>query len=197
MAKTPNSNNKLKITTAARQLFNKFGFRKVSVEEICQVAGLSKMTFYKHFKNKNELIKYLWQTLIDESWAKLDALEENNTSFREKIQAILKIKAESTSSFSDQYIKDYLNMAPELQNFYNQIFTETMRRFAIIIQRAQEKGELRKSLRPEFFLAVVNQFLELAKNEQLAKLYPNYSDFAIEINNYLYYGMMPVPANGK
>jgi hypothetical protein len=72
-----------------------------------------------------------------------------------------------------------------------------MRRFAIIIQRAQEKGELRKSLRPEFFLAVVNQFLELAKNEQLAKLYPNYSDFAIEINNYLYYGMMPVPANGK
>ena len=197
MAKTPNSNNKLKITTAAGQLFNKFGFRKVSVEEICQTAGLSKMTFYKHFKNKNELIKYIWQTLIDESWAKLDALEENNTSFREKIQAILKIKAESTSSFSDQYIKDYLNMAPELQNFYNQIFTETMRRFAIIIQRAQEKGELRKSLRPEFFLAVVNQFLELAKNEQLAKLYPNYSDFAIEINNYLYYGMMPVPANGK
>ncbi|MFA6743374.1 MAG: TetR/AcrR family transcriptional regulator [Candidatus Neomarinimicrobiota bacterium] len=197
MAKTPNSNNKLKITTAARQLFNKFGFRKVSVEEICQTAGLSKMTFYKHFKNKNELIKYLWQTLIDESWAKLDALEENNASFWEKIQAILKIKAESTSSFSDQYIKDYLNMAPELQNFYNQIFTETMRRFAIIIQRAQEKGELRKSLRPEFFLAVVNQFLELAKNEQLAKLYPNYSDFAIEINNYLYYGMMPVPANGK
>jgi AcrR family transcriptional regulator len=155
------------------------------------------MTFYKHFKNKNELIKYLWQTLIDESWAKLDALEENNTSFREKIQAILKIKAESTSSFSDQYIKDYLNMAPELQNFYNQIFTETMRRFAIIIQRAQKKGEVRKSLRPEFFLAVVNQFLELAKNEQLAKLYPNYSDFAIEINNYLYYGMMPLPANGK
>ena len=197
MAKTPNSNNKLKITTAAGQLFNKFGFRKVSVEEICQTAGLSKMTFYKHFKNKNELIKYLWQTLIDESWAKLDALEENNASFWEKIQAILKIKAESTSSFSDQYIKDYLNMAPELQNFYNQIFTETMRRFAIIIQRAQEKGELRKSLRPEFFLAVVNQFLELAKNEQLAKLYPNYSDFAIEINNYLYYGMMPVPANGK
>lgn len=197
MAKTPNSNNKLKITTAAGQLFNKFGFRKVSVEEICQTAGLSKMTFYKHFKNKNELIKYIWQTLIDESWAKLDALEENNASFWEKIQAILKIKAESTSSFSDQYIKDYLNMAPELQNFYNQIFTETMRRFAIIIQRAQEKGELRKSLRPEFFLAVVNQFLELAKNEQLAKLYPNYSDFAIEINNYLYYGMMPVPANGK
>ena len=197
MAKTPNSNNKLKITTAAGQLFNKFGFRKVSVEEICQTAGLSKMTFYKHFKNKNELIKYLWQTLIDESWAKLDALEENNTSFREKIQAILKIKAESTSSFSDQYIKDYLNMAPELQNFYNQIFTETMRRFAIIIQRAQKKGEVRKSLRPEFFLAVVNQFLELAKNEQLAKLYPNYSDFAIEINNYLYYGMMPLPANGK
>lgn len=193
VAKTPGSNNKLKITTAAKQLFNKFGFKKVSVEEICQAAGVSKVTFYKHFKNKNELIKYLWQTMIDESWAKLDALEKSDATFREKVQMILKMKKESSSSMGDQYIKDYLHLVPELQDFYNQILSETMRRFTIIIQRAQEKDEVRKSLRPEFFLAVVNLFLELAKNEQLAAVYENYTDFAMEINNYLYYGIMPVP----
>ena len=62
-----------------------------------------------------------------------------------------------------------------------------------IIRKAQERGEVRKSIRPEFFLAVINMMMELAKNEQLAAVYTNYTDFALEINNYLYYGLMPIP----
>jgi hypothetical protein len=36
----------------------------VSVEELCREAGASKMTFYKYFANKAELIR-------DESWNKV------------------------------------------------------------------------------------------------------------------------------
>jgi AcrR family transcriptional regulator len=188
---------KTQIWEAADKLFNQFGFKKVTVEEICQTAGVSKMTFYKYFANKNELIKHLWQIMINESWAKMDELEKPGISFREKVQMILKMKEEATTTMGDQYVRDYLDMVPELQDFYNQILAEVMQRFMKIIKNAQEKGEVRKSLRPEFFLAVVNQFLELAKNEQLASIYDNYTDFALEVNNYLYYGMMPIPESEK
>ncbi|MBN2600728.1 MAG: TetR/AcrR family transcriptional regulator [Candidatus Marinimicrobia bacterium] len=188
---------KTQIITAAEKLFNQFGFKKVTVEEICQAAVTSKMTFYKYFANKNELIKYLWQKMIDDSWAKLDELENNETSFQEKVQLILKLKEEATSTMGDQYIKDYLNIVPELQDFYNQILADVMQRFMKIIKRAQEKGEVRKTIRPEFFFAVVNLFMDLAKNEQLAALYDNYTEFALEVNNYLYYGLMPVPDEKK
>ncbi len=50
-------NTETKLTEAGRSLFWKFGFTKVTVEEICQSAGVSKMTFYRYFENKTELAK--------------------------------------------------------------------------------------------------------------------------------------------
>jgi len=188
---------KTQIVEAAEKLFNQFGFKKVSVEEICQAADVSKMTYYKYFANKNELIKYLWQMMINESWAKLDQLEQQDVPFAEKVKMIIEMKEAATSQMGSEYIRDYLNMVPELMDFYNQIFGEVMTRFMGIIRKAQEKGEVRKSIRPEFFLAVINLMMELAKNEQLAAVYANYADFALEINNFLYYGLMPVPGKDK
>jgi len=188
---------KTQIVEAADKLFNQFGFKKVSVEEICQAADVSKMTYYKYFANKNELIKYLWQMMINESWAKLDQLEQQDVPFAEKVKMIIEMKEAATSQMGSEYIRDYLNMVPELMDFYNQIFGEVMTRFMGIIRKAQEKGEVRKSIRPEFFLAVINLMMELAKNEQLAAVYANYADFALEINNFLYYGLMPVPGKDK
>ncbi len=191
MKKVPKK--KTQIIEAADKLFKQYGFKKVTVEEICQAAGSSKMTFYKYFANKNELIKHLWQIMIDDSWAKLDALNDITVPFAEKVNLILKLKEEATTQMGAEYIRDYLSMVPELMDFYNRVFSEVMIRFMEIIRNAQEKGEVRKSIRPEFFFAVVNMMMELAKNEQLAAVYANYTDFALEINNFLYYGLMPVP----
>ena len=48
-----------KILDTAHELFWKHGLKRVSIEEICAVAGVSKMTFYKHFANKTALVKYI------------------------------------------------------------------------------------------------------------------------------------------
>ena len=55
-----NSNHNKKIqqlVTTAQELFMRHGIRRVTVEEICSEANISKMTFYKYFKNKIELTK--------------------------------------------------------------------------------------------------------------------------------------------
>ena len=39
----------------ARELFWKHGIKRITVEEICSEAGISKMTFYRNFKNKVEI----------------------------------------------------------------------------------------------------------------------------------------------
>jgi AcrR family transcriptional regulator len=184
---------KTQIVQAADQLFKKFGIKKVTVEEICQEAGASKMTFYKYFKNKIELVKCLWQQMTDDSMQKLDELDRRDIPFTEKIKIMLKMKEEATSQMGNQYIHDYLNMIPDLQSFYNKIFGEVMVKFMDMIRRAQEKGEVRKSMRPEFFLVVVQKLMELAKDEQLASIYSDYTEFALEVNNFLYYGIMPAP----
>lgn len=184
---------KTQIVQAADQLFKKFGIKKVTVEEICQEAGASKMTFYKYFANKIELVKYLWQQITDDSMQKLDELDRRDIPFTEKIKVLLKMKEDATSEMGIEYIHDYLEVIPELHGFYNEIYSQVMVKFMDMIRRAQEGGEVRKSMRPEFFLTVVRQLTELAKDEKLAAMYDNYTEFALEINNFLYYGIMPAP----
>ena len=182
-----------KITKSAESLFIKFGLKKVTVEEICHEAGVSKMTFYKYFKNKIELAKYLWKTGIDDAMNQLDELDRMDASFPEKVNLILKLKEESVSQWGNQYIRDYLEMMPELLDFYNEIFNRVITRFMDMIHKAQDKGEVRKSMKPEFFLLIAQKMIELFKDEQLSSLYPDYTELALEINNFLYYGIMPIP----
>ena len=40
------------ILKTGKELFWKFGFKRVTIEEICKEAGISKMTYYKYFTNK-------------------------------------------------------------------------------------------------------------------------------------------------
>ena len=40
------------ILRTAEDLFMQFGYGKVTVEEICRAAGVSKVTYYKYFKKK-------------------------------------------------------------------------------------------------------------------------------------------------
>ncbi|MBL0024612.1 MAG: helix-turn-helix transcriptional regulator [Saprospiraceae bacterium] len=58
---TKRSKSYLKIITTAKKLFWKHGSSRVTIEELCREAGVSKMTFYRHFNNKNEIIGKFWR----------------------------------------------------------------------------------------------------------------------------------------
>jgi AcrR family transcriptional regulator len=45
------------ILITGHDLFWKFGFKRVTIDEICKKAEVSKMTFYKYFTDKIDLAK--------------------------------------------------------------------------------------------------------------------------------------------
>lgn len=50
------------IITTAMRLFNQYGFTNIGIDRIIDESGVAKMTFYKHFPSKNQLIR---QCLIE------------------------------------------------------------------------------------------------------------------------------------
>ena len=187
----PLAKKQVAIIQSAEELFMQFGFKKVTIEDICQKAGASKMTFYKYFKNKNELILFMTEKMFEEGMEKFREIEKSDLPFTEKLQAILKMKAESSARISKEFAQEYFYANPEIKKIMDKYASSGMEEFINFLKRAQEKGEVRKSLRPEFFLAVINSLRELAKNDQLISLYPNYQDFVMEFNNFIFYGLMP------
>jgi len=65
-----------RIVSTARDLFHRRGIRGVGVETIAETAGTNKVTLYRHFSSKDELIIECLRSIADEarqSWAEVEA----------------------------------------------------------------------------------------------------------------------------
>jgi AcrR family transcriptional regulator len=111
------NSKKSQIVETAEDLFMQFGMKRVTIKEICQKAEVSKMTFYNHFNNKNDLIKNIFNKWLDEGYAWLEELEAEDLTFREEIRRILDYKKSYTSRMSPRFIEEYLEDEPEMQYF--------------------------------------------------------------------------------
>ncbi len=64
-----------RIVRSARDLFHKHGIRGIGVEAIAEAAGTNKMTLYRHFTSKDELIVECLQAVAAEGLATWDRIE--------------------------------------------------------------------------------------------------------------------------
>jgi AcrR family transcriptional regulator len=182
----------LQILSTAEDLFQRFGFKRITIEEICAKANVSKMTFYKYFPNKNELIKRIlnsWLKQVEQSINEFDIMD---IPFTEKIRKLLDIKEGTTGKFNKEFMIEYMNPDPDIQNFIKDFYERTTTFFIDFLKRSQEKGEVRRDIKPEFMVAVLNKMLELAKDEALLNLYARVTDFSLEISNFIYCGILPL-----
>ena len=172
------------------RLFSRLGLRRVTVEEICREAGVSKMTFYKHFPNKLELFKQIWTGWSDSIYERLTEMEDKGLPFIERMNALVEFKMELLSRMDRDLIDDILHAGPELQEFILRLKEKSYARFFELVSEAQASGEMR-NIKPEFLIAVLMQLGEMAKNDDLRRIYATDIDFFREVNDFFFFGVMP------
>ncbi len=94
------------ILSTSKELFWKHGIKKVSIEEICKEANVSKMTFYKYFSNKTELALEMIKRMFDENMKIFDEMMQADIPFEEKMQKQVQMKLEGTNDISEEFVKD-------------------------------------------------------------------------------------------
>ena len=188
MAATSNlkrSKKKELIIESAEKLFLRHGIKRISVEEICKTAQVSKMTFYKYFANKIALVKHIWNTWADEGFARLDEINAMDIPFPEKIELMFEWRQQLTAKVSVEFIKEIIPIEVDLER--------AKRRFLDFILDAQKKGEIRAEIRPEFLTAVMDKLYEMARDETLVKNYASFMDFRKELKDFFWYGILARP----
>jgi AcrR family transcriptional regulator len=182
----------LDILSAARTLFWKHGFKRVSVEEICQVASVSKMTFYKYFPNKAELAKEILNRLFKENMEIFTELMHSDLPFEEKMKRQIQMKLEGTTDISEEFIKDiYGDPESELNAFWRQKANEVIGVLIEEYRHAQEKGWIRRDLKIDFILYMINKTFEFVNDDALILHYNNMQELIMEINRFFLYGILP------
>jgi AcrR family transcriptional regulator len=179
------SKKQQQIVNTAEELFFRFGIKRVTVEEICQKANASKMTFYRYFANKIDLVKYISYAWLEKGEQKLDEVMAMDIPFTEKLRIMLGYRLQVMATMSTEFIEEYMQL-----DFYAPIQQAWLQRVVQFLIEAQKEGHIRPEVRPEFILRVFNKLNELVEDEYLKSLYPNYVELSREVFNLLYYGIL-------
>ena len=180
------------IVSTARSLFWKFGIRRVSIEEICREANVSKMTFYKYFNNKVTLVKFILDEITAESMVKYQQIMNQNVSFAEKVKQSIQLKIEQTNDLTQEFFADiHKNADPEIRKYFNKKAQESIQVIRNDYVKAQQQGHVRPDIKPEFILYFLNHLFEMARDEKLIKFYDSPQDLILELTNFFFFGILP------
>ena len=106
---------KKRILEKSHDMFQNFGYSKVTMEEIAHNLGISKKTLYKHFTNKEHVLRELIASVkcdIEEKFEKIFA--DDTTDFIQKLQSVLDIIGENIKRMQGHLTQDLINNHPEI-----------------------------------------------------------------------------------
>jgi AcrR family transcriptional regulator len=185
---------KKQILATGKELFWKHGFKRVTIEEICAAAEVSKMTFYKYFSNKMELVKAIMEKLMNDTLNQYKAIMNSNVPFTEKIEMQLQMKMEGTADISSEFLDDLLiHGEPEMMEYMSKMKQQMLGIVHKDYMVAQEKGEIRKDVKPEFIIYFLSHIYDMIKDEHLLKMYRDPNELAMELTRFFFYGIANRP----
>ena len=190
--KEKRTKSQVAILEAAKALFWKYGIGKVTVEEICEHAEVSKMTFYRNFENKLHVAEIVLVGLAEKGLADYHAIMKAEIPFNEKIQRLVQMEHDHSENLSEDFIRDiYGADDPKLKNILEELQKKTSEALRKDLSEAQKKGEIRKDLKIDFIIYMINGLNEKLLDERLTSLFGNTQELAVELTNFVFYGIMP------
>ena len=180
-----------KLVQKARDLFFLHGIKRVTIEEICQKAGVSRMMFYRYFQNKDAIAMYILDQLYSDAWSKFDEILAEDIPFEEKIRRVAVVKMEMADEYSMEFLNEFLaDEDSECGKLLIQKRKESYEFTRKIYTDAQERGDIRKDIKIDFIMFMMENSLEIVRDERVQSMYPDISQLVHEMFALLFYGIL-------
>jgi AcrR family transcriptional regulator len=176
------SDKREQLVRTGEVLFVKHGMRRVTVEEICRQADVSKPTFYRYFENKEALARHIDEEWIDEALRRIATIEEADLPFPAKMRRILAIKQELSARPGPEFLADLIDLDIDLSH--------ALRRVMGFLVQSQQAGDVRTDMRPEFLMAAFNALNALQHDPRIRDLYKDPEKLAGDVFKLYYYGAL-------
>ncbi len=133
-----------KILNAAEKRMVKFGYRKVTMDEIAGDLAMSKNTIYLHFKSKVEIAQGLFDSLkkrINDGQA---LIEKNNKNPLDVISGNIMFFQKELAPWFEHFLKDIKLELPELWTDFTEFRAAKIMEIKDLIDKGINKGIFRK-----------------------------------------------------
>ncbi|KAF0141504.1 MAG: transcriptional regulator TetR family [Stygiobacter sp.] len=164
---------KQRIVQRADEMFRQYGYSKVTMEEIASNLAISKKTLYKHFSNKDHVLKEIVHTHKCEVDGFIDNLMAQKTMpFLEKLESFMNFIAKQAEKIEGPMVRDLMRCNPEIWKDIEEFrANKAYKHLSGLIKEGVESGVFRKDINNEVIvLAYVASIHSLINPEVLAKL---------------------------
>ena len=80
-------NKREQVINCARKLFTKYGYKRVSMDEIARESGVTKKTIYTYFADKSALFQYFIMEELDNMKNSIETERKKNITFLELVSS--------------------------------------------------------------------------------------------------------------
>jgi len=164
---------KTKILEKSEEMFNRFGFSKVTMEEIASELNISKKTLYKHFDNKEHIIKEmvkLNKCEVDEFIENL--MNDKETPFINKLSKFMNFIATISKKIEGTMVRDLMRKHPEIWKDIDDFRKEhAYKNLSNLIKEGIQTGVFRNDIDTHLIvLAYISSVHSLINPETLSNL---------------------------
>ena len=143
---------KERILLFAARKFTEEGYVRVSIDDIASGLGISKKTFYKHFKSKEDLLLQLTDSFMRDIHTRITTIIGSGRGFLERLSAIMLLLAEQVGRVGTPFMEDIQKCRPEIwmriQEFRRQRISVDL---AGLIREGVREGQIRPDVNTELF----------------------------------------------
>lgn len=184
-------NAKQRLLEEAESLFLKYGWQRVTVDEICRKTGVTRKTFYTYYSNKDEMVFSVLTAILGRMMEVCsDVFNNSETNFAEKLKQLTLFNLEYAKSMGMEFVEDLMlskdarimEIQIESGNWANELFANAF-------EAAKKNGEVREDVNIHVFLAIVQYLKPLYMQPEFQAYFSNVSDMVEQVSNMLYYGI--------
>ena len=157
-----------RILTAARDEFFKFGFSKVTIDEIASKTGMSKKTIYKHFESKDEIVHAVTKSSMNDMKACCEEITRNDkVDFVDKLRQMMTLVAVQYSKLGRSLIEDLQKNAPHIWKQINEFRQERINKdFGDLLKEGMQKGTFRNDIDEQLILLIYSNAVQTIINPE-------------------------------
>lgn len=152
-----------RILDAAMVRMLKFGYRKVTMDEIVQDLVMSKNTVYRHFESKTDIAEALFGRLEKEINRELILIRE---SHKDPVEAILEsifFLQQRVTPWFEQFLGDIRLELPDLSKRFLSFRDEKLAEIKVLLDASIKKGKMRgvnSSLAIRIYMGAIDRVLD-------------------------------------
>lgn len=182
---------KEKILEIAIEQFSRYGVRTVTMEDIARLAGISKKTIYQEFKDKRDLVKETFKSVLEQDRKGMSYTATSDGGVIEHLVKTSRMLRERFANMNPMVILEIQRFFPEAWELF-EIFKEqfVMKDLITIIEKGKELGYFRPGINAKILARLrVNQITSSFDPSYFDMKQYTILDFQLEMLDHFLHGI--------